>query len=443
MLACLKRLAAPAAISAVAALGAFSAVPAAALAGTPRKTTTPAGLSRAITGYMHAAGGSGSALVYDETSGKTLMSVGANTARLPASVEKLYTTSTALFEFGPDATLQTRVYGVGTLSATGAWSGTLYLQGGGDPTFGDAGFDAANYGTGATVQELVALLKAKGITRVSGTIVGDESWFDSDRGTPATGNRPNSEVEGELSGLSYDAGFTSGAETQLQPRPALWAAQAFASVMGDDGIKVVKGTRETAGITPTDATLLASEDSPTIETLIRLTNSPSDNFFAETLLKDVGAKFGGGGTTADGVAVVRKVIAAKLGLAPRFDDGSGLSRYDRTTATQVVSLLRQMRSNTAFMDSLAVAGVSGTMDQEMLGTRAVNNCRGKTGTLHDVANLVGVCTAENGDQLVFAFLLNSLQNSTYGHELEDDMGVDLADYDGPIASASGVTTPAS
>ena len=76
----------------------------------------------------------------------------------------------------------------------------------------------------------------------------------------------------------------------------------------------------------------------------------------------------------------------------------------------------------------------------MLGTRAVDNCRGKTGTLHDVANLVGYCTARNGDTLAFAFMLNSLSNSTYGHLMEDQMGVALANYDGaPLTTTSPLT----
>ena len=125
---------------------------------------------------------------------------------------------------------------------------------------------------------------------------------------------------------------------------------------------------------------------------------------------------------------MREVIAQKLGLHPTLDDGSGLSRHDRTTAAQVITLLQEMREDSAFYDSLAIAGVRGTMQDEMLKTRAAGNCRGKTGTLHDVANLVGYCTAANGDQLTFAFLMNGLHNSTVGHELEDLMGEALANY---------------
>jgi D-alanyl-D-alanine carboxypeptidase/D-alanyl-D-alanine-endopeptidase (penicillin-binding protein 4) len=70
------------------------------------------------------------------------------------------------------------------------------------------------------------------------------------------------------------------------------------------------------------------------------------------------------------------------------------------------------------------------MRHEMVGTRAAGNCRGKTGTLRDVANLVGYCTAANGDELVFAFLENGLGNTYIGHLLEDHMGEALAAYAG-------------
>ena len=403
-------------------LAASGAVPAGATASPLRS------LRSALSRDISRAAGSDGVLVIDRTTGQTLFSRNPNVRRLPASVEKLYTTTTALLRYGPQARLRTDVYGVGSLSSTGVWDGTIYLRGGGDPTFGSASFDRAAYGTGATVQTLATRLRAAGIKAVDGRIIGDESYFDSLRGTPATGYRPNLELEGELSGLSFNAGFTSASETALQPHPARFAAQQFASALRAKGIKVPAKTKISAGITPRTAKLLAYVSSPPISKLLELTNSPSDNFFAETLLKDLGARFGGGGTTAKGAAVVRSLIATQFGLHPVLDDGSGLSRTDGTTPAQVVSLLEQMQSNSSFWNSLAIAGVRGTMQYEMTGTRAVDNCRGKTGTLHDVANLVGYCKARNGDQLVFAFLFNRQSDSEYGHEVEDDMGGALANY---------------
>ena len=148
----------------------------------------------------------------DLDTGQTLFSQAPNTGRLPASVEKLYTTSTALLRLGPDADVHHLGPRRRLPRPRGVWDGTLYLRGGGDPTFGSVGFDQAWYGTGTgtTMHTLIgALLKATGITAVHGRIVGDESYFDSLRGTPATGYRRSSDVEGELSALAYDRGFTN------------------------------------------------------------------------------------------------------------------------------------------------------------------------------------------------------------------------------------------
>jgi D-alanyl-D-alanine carboxypeptidase/D-alanyl-D-alanine-endopeptidase (penicillin-binding protein 4) len=373
------------------------------------------------------------ALVIDERTGSTLFSYNAGIPRIPASVQKLYTTATALVEFGPNARFRTRIYGTGRLAADGTWRGTLYLRGGGDPTFGARSFNDLMYGTGvgATVQRLAANLKAHGVRRVAGTILGDESYFDTLRGGPDTGYRADLETEGELSALAYNDGFTSVHATALQRKPVMTATHALVAALRRAGISVPKSTRVSWGRTPARARLITGVGSPKLSTLVYLTNSPSDNFFAEMLLKNLGGRFGGAGSTAAGATVVRAQIGSHFGLHPTLDDGSGLSRYDHTSPSQVVSLLRGMQSNPAFYNSLAIAGVRGTMVHEMLGTRAVNNCRGKTGTLHDTASLVGYCTARNGDPLVFAFLMNGLgHNSALGHQLEDKMGVALANYNG-------------
>jgi D-alanyl-D-alanine carboxypeptidase/D-alanyl-D-alanine-endopeptidase (penicillin-binding protein 4) len=384
-------------------------------------------LTRTLKKGLHQAGDASGAYVVDLTTGKTLFSERATSGRLPASVEKLYTTSTALLRFGPNANLLTRVLGVGTMS-DGTFTGTLYLKGGGDPTFGAQGFDRYYYGTGATMQRLVAnLIRDTGLRALDGRIAGDESYFDSLRGTIATDFESSSYVEGQLSGLAYDRGYTSVSEVAFQPHPAQFAARQFAAALRAAGVKVPKRTPVFAAVAPPEARQLTDVHSPRISKLVKLTNTPSDNFFAETLIKDLGARFGGAGTTAAGVAVVRAQIADSFGIHPRLDDGSGLSYDDSSSPEEVVSLLEHMAGNAQFVSSLAVAGESGTLVDELRGTYAQGRCRGKSGTLQVVSNLAGYCTARNGNELAFAFLMSNI-NPDNAHPIQDRMALAVADY---------------
>jgi serine-type D-Ala-D-Ala carboxypeptidase/endopeptidase (penicillin-binding protein 4) len=175
---------------------------------------------------------------------------------------------------------------------------------------------------------------------------------------------------------------------------------------------------------------LAAVNSPRLATLVRMTNTPSDNFFAEMLLKDVGARFGGVGSSAAGASVVRQQLATTFGIHPKLDDGSGLSRGDRTSPRDVVTVLSGLSSDSGFTNSLSIAGETGTLGAVLHGTYAQGRCRGKSGTLHDVANLVGLCTAKDGHTLVWAFLMNGLSDPSAGHSIEDGMAVAVAKYNG-------------
>ena len=93
------------------------------------------------------------------------------------------------------------------------------------------------------------LLRANGITAVDGQIVGDESYFDSLRGTPATGFARSTDVEGELSALAYDRGFANIQGTAFELHPAVYAAQQLAGGLRAAGVKL-PGIRISAGGRP-------------------------------------------------------------------------------------------------------------------------------------------------------------------------------------------------
>ncbi len=400
-------------------------------------------LDRAVAGGLARAGGASGGYVVDTTTGSVLAAVRADTPRSPASVEKLYTASAALLRFGPSATLQTTVLGAGTLDDAGTWHGDLYLRGGGDPTFGSTRFDRGAYGTGATISALAARVHAAGIVSVTGRVLGDESWLDHLRGGPASGYGLDLDIGGPLSGLLYDRGLAKEDGSALQRQPALFAAQQLTLALRSAGVSVARGATAT-GTAPAAATQLAAVDSPPLATLVRLTLVPSDNLFAEMLLKDLGARFGGAGSTAAGVAVVRRTIASAFHVHPRIVDGSGLSRADHTSPHQIVLLLSALRANAQLRAALPVAGRTGTLAYRMRGTAAQDRCQAKTGTLSNVSALAGYCTTPNGHLLAFAFVENGVY-TPIAKAAEDRLAIALARYRpaGVVPTAPVATPPAS
>ncbi|HKO29011.1 MAG TPA: D-alanyl-D-alanine carboxypeptidase, partial [Solirubrobacteraceae bacterium] len=132
------------------------------------------------------------------------------TPRILASNTKLFTVGAALAAYRPDGTLLTRAMSGARLDSHGLLRGNLYLVGAGDPTFGSRDFVRAEYGGGGgTVEKLADKLRALGVRKVRGHVVGDESLFDSRRGGPAEDYRGSGEIGGPLSALVYNHGLTS------------------------------------------------------------------------------------------------------------------------------------------------------------------------------------------------------------------------------------------
>src|SRR3954454_5554340 len=184
--------------------------PSAAHAGGPRATRA------ALASQMRHAGSGSGALAVDLDSGSTIYSRRPDTPRTPASVEKLYTTSTALTLYGPDGHLTTRLLGDVGIDPAGVLIGNLYIHGGGDPNFG-----------AAQATELAdRLVFELGLREITGRVIGDESAFDSLRGPPSEGYRTTSNV-GPLSALTFNRGRTGARRPYWQPSPPLFAARAF------------------------------------------------------------------------------------------------------------------------------------------------------------------------------------------------------------------------
>ena len=247
----------------------------------PAGAVGPDATRRALEREMRRAGPASGALAVDLDSGGRVYALRAGTARVPASVEKLYTTATALRRLGASARLTTKVSATAVPDAAGTVAGDLYLRGGGDPTF-----DAPDLG------RLVDEVEAAGVATVTGRVLGDETAFDAFRGPPSSGYRLSGYV-GPLSALTFNRGLTGKRSPYFQAQPARFAARALTRELRRRGVIVARAAA--VGATPAGAVPVAEWASPPMVELARLTNVPSDNFSAETLLKVLGAQFAGVG----------------------------------------------------------------------------------------------------------------------------------------------------
>jgi serine-type D-Ala-D-Ala carboxypeptidase/endopeptidase (penicillin-binding protein 4) len=376
-------------------------------AATPTVPAALVRLRRTLARAFDSAGPQTGAEVVDLGAGRQLFTLRANTQRPPASVEKLYTTVAVLSRLGPDARLQTTVLGTGHLAAGGVWRGNLYLRGGGDPTFGDSAFNRIwELGYGSTASDLALQLIARGIRRVNGSIIGDASIFDSRRGGPATGYAPDiPDFGGQLSALTYDHGSSA-----RRLSPGAFAAREMMLVLRADHVRAKVAKRTHA--TPLHAHVLATVSSPPMSVLLRLTDVPSDDLFAELLTEQLGSRFGTSGSISAGAEVIADVVRG-YHLHPRILDGSGLSRGDRSSPLEVVDLLRDLWRTpfgARLSASLPVVGVSGTVRAIATRTVARGRCIAKTGTLDDVTNLAGYCHSRGHHLLAFALFLDGPTN---------------------------------
>lgn len=179
--------------------------------------------------------------------------------------------------------------------------------------------------------------------------------------------------------------------------------------------------------------LVASHTSPRMVDIVRVINKRSQNFFAEQVLKTLGAVHRGDGSFHDGGLIVRDMVA-DLGVhawSLRIDDGSGLSRLNRTTARITAELLVAMRRHRWFDDyyqSLLLAGQDGD-PRRLDHPDAVGNVRSKTGTLHGVSALSGYVHTRDGELLAFSVITNGLVGGKGGSiSIEDAVAERLAAY---------------
>ncbi len=349
-----------------------------------------------------------SVVVYDRGRARFLAVYHGRLGMHPASNVKLTTSAAALGRLGLATRLTTRVLATGTLTG-GTLHGRLWLVGGGDPSLSTLPFSRLAFaGASGLVHDLAVGVRAAGIRRVTQGVYGDESAFDSIRRGPNWKNNSFLDCP-PLSALSVNEGWVRFGSLAAVPNQALNAAEQLVRALQRQGIAVGRGAH--TGVHPASARPVASEPSPTMHRLVYEMDQVSDNFFAETLTKDLAVGAGRPGSTRAGTTITSNYLRG-LGVdlaGAHLFDGSGLSKSDRLSARQIVGILRRAAVQPYgwfYRHALPLAGVSGTLYNRMRSGPAYRNALAKTGTLDGASALSGYVTTRNGRHLAFSILMN-------------------------------------
>ena len=404
-------------------------------------------------------------LQVETLTGETILSREGDRFFVPASTLKLLTTAAVLTEFGSEYTLRTSVL------SRHQDDGTTLLEviGQGDPSFNQADLTALSrqlqeqgirrvnglYGNdhafpgptvnpnwewedvqagyGAPANALILNENEIGLSLIPQAIgeplqiVWDDpsqrlNWAIENHSTTVAVGEPEFVSVGRDLGhpvLQISGQLIAGTDPETTsiavPNPGEVFLEAFRSSLIKQGIEV-QGTRLTSVATD-DWTELAAVESPRLADLLTTTNQDSNNIYAEALLKQLGRQtVASTDTTVTGIQWAIATLA-DLGVDPEaivMVDGSGLARKNLITPEAMVDVLQGMAQSpyaSVYRDSLAIAGVSGTLRNRLRESPAAGRLYGKSGAISRNFALAGYLQPEEAPPLVFSLFLNNINES--------------------------------
>ncbi len=409
----------------------------------------------------------------------------------PASGVKLLTAYCALHYLGPEFRFKTSVYADGKTKNKQELD-NLYLKGSGDPSL-ETGH----------LRDMAALMWKKGVRKVAGDIMIDDTYFDDKNLPYAFDHNPKSDEQSvfraPVGGVSINANtleirvapgpaaggkadvsvfpegyaqlvnetttsksgkhdikisavvsddtmkvrvwgsVSSGSDGTVFAKragdPALLAGYALKQLLEEQGIAVKGGVKKSK--TPSSARLMARHSSEPLSSILPMVGKHSQNFFAEQLLKVIGAETAGKpGTSENGAAAVVDLLKnAKIDTsAVTFRNGSGLYDANFIPAAAMAGLLahawRSPEYRPEFLAQLAVGGVDGTLSKRLKSDDEKRHVRAKTGTLKGVSSLSGYVLAPSGKKTIcFSIIVNKAAGRiSYFRAMQDKIVFKIANY---------------
>jgi D-alanyl-D-alanine carboxypeptidase/D-alanyl-D-alanine-endopeptidase (penicillin-binding protein 4) len=429
--------------------------------------------------------------VIDLESGATVYAYSPDEPRVIASNTKLLTTAATLHALGPAYFFETRLVSRGPV-AGGILDGDLGVVGGGDPSISGRAYDGDAF---AVFRGWARELAARGIRKVRGDLYLDSglfealeihpgwpraqlsSWYEapiaalsfSDNcilvrvspgraGQPAVvetippvpifridntarTTAPSRRRRGHLSISRLDdllrvAGTISTSDGPFDtwitvPDPVVYFGEALRIALAGEGIELagrLRPVERLPGPVWERVAVFRSDLLSAVEVCLK----HSQNFYAESMVKLLGARRCGRGSWGEGVRAVSEFLAG-LGVPRatfRLADGSGMSRENEVPPRALTTLLRVMYfqpEGEAFARALPFGGEDvGGWKRRFAAPPYRGNVWAKTGTLEGVSALSGYARAVSGRLYAFSILLNRTHGDA--HHAQDRIVMALVDH---------------
>ena len=432
-------------------------------------------------------GSKASVVIAEVDSGRVVAQKNPEMPVAPASNMKLFTTAGAIDLLGPDFEFITTVSVRGTIDPTGTLQGDVKITGGGDPTIGGRFHDGR---ATSVIEEWARELQRAGVKTISGNLILEHGYFDTEFVHPTwPTDQLINWYEAPTSALSMQEGCVMVrvlpgkpgqlAVVQLEP-PNRYVTVANTCKTGGRGrgvfitrmpnsneiivrgnvpartgptevfvavqnplhyfANVVHDTFTSSGINLQGQPLMTARDvrsdwrgvsqhKTPLSVVNIVINKKSQNHYAEQLIKAVGAEVKNSGSWEAGSAALREWLTGKVGVTPaEFTqiDGSGMSRFNRASASSFVKLLNYMWKTPYRRDFLSSMPYTGEPDSRL--RRRLNQAPfarqvyAKTGYISGVIGLSGYVHASSGKIYSFSFLFNDYRTGVYGvYRLQDEL----------------------
>ncbi len=212
--------------------------------------------------------------------------------------------------------------------------------------------------------------------------------------------------------------------------PPLYTATVFKEILEGKNIRIMGEARviNDSDLNTKRKLRELAETTSYLRQSIEVANTHSQGFYAEQILKTLGARIKKEGSFSAGLSVIKEFIA-ELGFSEeqyQLDDGSGLSQKNKLTPNMVTKLLHFMhrhKHRRIFFESLPVPGSDSTLEKRLKKEPYKSRIRAKTGYIYGTSALSGYIETLNEEIIAFSILVNKVKHgSTWkAKNLQDDI----------------------